>query len=104
MSMVRVHIMVAAAILAVVAATLAGIDRLARASESAGVVWLFVPSANARAMQVLPAGADARLLDVAARGHVLRVHVRMLDATDVPIDGAWSLRWPSGYLGWPACG
>jgi hypothetical protein len=88
---------------ALLAGTLAGIDRLGRASAQEGVVWLL--HADVRALRDLPAGDDARILGWWLGGRLVQLHVDALRRTaDWAPRRGLLLRLPLAALGWPGCG
>ena len=96
------HLVPALMAAALLAGTLAGLDRLGRASAQGGVVWVI--DTDRSALRRLPAHADARILGWWLEGRVVQLHVDTLQRTaDWAPHGGLLLRLPLATLGWPAC-
>lgn len=96
------HLVAALAAGLVLSGSLATLDRLGRASTSAGVVWLVGTNPVLRA---LPAGADARVLGAWFGGRLVQMHAESLrDTARWHVRGALLLRLPRATMSWTGCG
>lgn len=101
--MARVHGVVAASAAALLLATAAGLDLIARVSEAPGVVIALTADPGGT-LAALPARADLRVVNAWAGGRVLQLHAASTRQAARPLRGAWLLALPEAGVTIAGCG